>query len=628
MRLYQAFAVVAICTNPPAVMCIKHKLSPKKILTLPNSSEMELDNLTNGVNSEMTSTSDNNSMKKLNKVENMAKSIKEETTIYGAQLTNSIAPPTTSTKANKIENISKSIEESKPIHDTQPTNVIALSTELKKADSTKNRSRRSKSKSKKESKSSISITPTVSLAPTYHKKRGKKVHLSKKSSKKINCKSYSKKSTKKVEKSKTSCLSSPLDAPVTYKFIQCIAGDINNSFPLNLGEINPEVCAVECRTAGFLFFALPCSSLDCWCGGGTWDIGSSAQCCSDRRNLVQEIFRADQEDTLVVFEILQKTSDPAPEPTYHPSSEPMSYPTVALTAAPTTAAPTVATNSDDPTLIPTLAPTLTPTGTPTVTPTGTPTLTPTGAPTLAPTRAPTLTPTGTPTLITTGTPTLTPTGAPSLSPTVARTPITNDNIKATVENFFINKEATTAEYGPIEEWDVNEEPNPVTSQFRELFQNKANFNEDISSWDISSGKILTLMFSGATIFNADISNWDTSGVLAMGSTFEVAKHFNIDIGAWDTSKCKNFFHMFTAAKIFDMDLGRWDVTAATNFVSMFERAKEFNQDLDDWGINANDKCKNMFYKASEFNQELCWAKKPADRTNMFKDSGGSWGCSS
>ena len=41
---------------------------------------------------------------------------------------------------------------------------------------------------------------------------------------------------------------------------------------------------------------------------------------------------------------------------------------------------------------------------------------------------------------------------------------------------------------------------------------ESNFNQDISSWDVSKVTNMTLMFEYATSFNQDLSSWDVNGV--------------------------------------------------------------------------------------------------------------------
>ena len=63
----------------------------------------------------------------------------------------------------------------------------------------------------------------------------------------------------------------------------------------------------------------------------------------------------------------------------------------------------------------------------------------------------------------------------------------------------------------------------------------SNFNQDISSWDVSNVTRMGEMFRGATSFNQDLSDWDVSRVTDMSYIFFNAESFNQDIGGWDVS---------------------------------------------------------------------------------------------
>ena len=71
--------------------------------------------------------------------------------------------------------------------------------------------------------------------------------------------------------------------------------------------------------------------------------------------------------------------------------------------------------------------------------------------------------------------------------------------------------------------------------------NSSQFNQDISSWDLSSATNMRLMFNSSQ-FNQDISSWDVSSVLLMHYMFAESQ-FNQDISSWDVSNvthCEGF----------------------------------------------------------------------------------------
>ena len=52
-----------------------------------------------------------------------------------------------------------------------------------------------------------------------------------------------------------------------------------------------------------------------------------------------------------------------------------------------------------------------------------------------------------------------------------------------------------------------------------LFDNAYTFNQDLSSWDVSSVTNMSKMFRYAFIFNQDLSSWDVSSVTDMRRCF-------------------------------------------------------------------------------------------------------------
>ena len=86
-----------------------------------------------------------------------------------------------------------------------------------------------------------------------------------------------------------------------------------------------------------------------------------------------------------------------------------------------------------------------------------------------------------------------------------------------------------------------------------MFGGAANFNQDLSQWDVSNVTNMIGMFNDAVAFNQDISNWDVSNVVSMGcwdnncwiirGMFEGAISFNQDISNWSVGTvtyCENF----------------------------------------------------------------------------------------
>lgn len=144
------------------------------------------------------------------------------------------------------------------------------------------------------------------------------------------------------------------------------------------------------------------------------------------------------------------------------------------------------------------------------------------------------------------------------------------------------------------------------------------FNDDISSWDVSNVTNMKAMFYGAKSFNQDISNWDVSKVEDMQYMFSSAESFNQDINNWDVSNVTNMSGIFSGAKSFNYDIGNWDVSNVTNMKRMFNRADSFNQDIGDWDVSKVKDMGVMFYNAKSFNQDIGnWDVSNVEKMNQM-----------
>jgi len=106
-----------------------------------------------------------------------------------------------------------------------------------------------------------------------------------------------------------------------------------------------------------------------------------------------------------------------------------------------------------------------------------------------------------------------------------------------------------------------------------MFEGASNFNSDVSSWDVSSVRLMGSMFEGASNFNSDISNWDVSSVTDMNWMFRFAKKFNNDISSWDVTVVTSMMAMFYQASKFNTKLCNWVVKSNTNTNEIFDGSK-------------------------------------------------------
>ena len=73
-----------------------------------------------------------------------------------------------------------------------------------------------------------------------------------------------------------------------------------------------------------------------------------------------------------------------------------------------------------------------------------------------------------------------------------------------------------------------------------MFYGCASFNQDISSWNVSSVMSMQGMFWGCLELKSvgDLSNWDVSKVTDMSYMFHGCRSFNQNISKWDVSNVK------------------------------------------------------------------------------------------
>jgi surface protein len=240
-------------------------------------------------------------------------------------------------------------------------------------------------------------------------------------------------------------------------------------------------------------------------------------------------------------------------------------------------------------------------------------VTPVQRPTRAPTQQPTETPTHQPTEKQTKKPTVPPTWQPSSAPSSQPSEssfscfVDLDELSSSLGEYVNGNSSIVSKYGDVSSWCVGE-----ITDFSYLFidANAKEFNQSISSWNVSQAASMQGMFLGASKFSQDISSWDVSSVTVMDEMFMHAQSFNQDISSWDVSKVKHIGGMFLGASKFNQDISSWDVSKVignsddTGFSEMFRDATEFNQNLCAWKniVNCSTSMYYMFENTSCPNQ--------------------------
>ena len=151
----------------------------------------------------------------------------------------------------------------------------------------------------------------------------------------------------------------------------------------------------------------------------------------------------------------------------------------------------------------------------------------------------------------------------------------------------------------ISKWDVSNVTNMEAMFYSVDTDNSSSFNQDIGEWDVSSVTSMNFMF-GNSSFNQDISEWDVSNVGGMSHMF-LNTPFNQDIGSWDVSSVVFIAAMFDGTP-FNQDISNWDVSNVYWMDDMFS-GTPFNQDISNWNVSSMKFMRRMF-KNTSFNQDL------------------------
>jgi len=201
--------------------------------------------------------------------------------------------------------------------------------------------------------------------------------------------------------------------------------------------------------------------------------------------------------------------------------------------------------------------------------------------------------------------------------TLVKTKITDDNIRALVENYINNKEKLPQDLKnkPINSWDVKNVTN-----MEKLFNELSNFNESLNDWDVSNVENMAYMFKDCIDFNQPLDKWNVQKVTDMRAMFLSCNKFNQPLNSWNVANVENMVGMFYDCVMFNQPLNSWNVANVENMVGMFYDCKDFDQPLNDWKVAKVENMESMFYGCVMFNQPLDrWnVENVKNMTEMFR----------
>jgi len=146
-----------------------------------------------------------------------------------------------------------------------------------------------------------------------------------------------------------------------------------------------------------------------------------------------------------------------------------------------------------------------------------------------------------------------------------------------------------------------------------MFSGCSNFNQDLSTWDVSNVGVMSFMFENCSKFNQDLSKWNVKKVNDMPGMFAGCTSFNQPLNDWNVSGVSGMSAMFYGCKSFNQPLDKWNVKQVTDMRFMFVNCTSFNQDLSNW---------NGTYIASRLMDSMFYGTKITLQT--IKDWGKNW----
>ena len=152
---------------------------------------------------------------------------------------------------------------------------------------------------------------------------------------------------------------------------------------------------------------------------------------------------------------------------------------------------------------------------------------------------------------------------------------------------------------PLNTWNVSNVTN-----MEGMFKDCNDFNSSLSSWNVSNVVNMSYMFKGCTSFNIAISNWKPLNAVTLAHMFDGCEAFDQLISQWKTPKAVDLSYMLAGCNIYNRAMSAWDVSNVTNMQGMFKECYLFNKTLALWNVSNVTDMSYMFEWCESYNQDL------------------------
>ena len=240
--------------------------------------------------------------------------------------------------------------------------------------------------------------------------------------------------------------------------------------------------------------------------------------------------------------------------------------------------------------------------------------------------------------------------------------VNNQQLYNMVDEWKLNNTDTINKYGNFNTWDTRH-----VTDLSHLFKN-SNFNEDITSWNVSSVTNMESIFENNSDFNHVLDAWNVASCTNFNNMFYLNDSFddshrlnypnkfklwNISDNAtlnnmflsknnktiysygyfripiiFTHSAIKNMIDLWVSNKtnflnIYrDIDISKWDVSNVDNMNNLFENYYDFNDDITTWDTSNVTSMDSTFKNVINFNQDISnWnVSNVTSMENMFYSS--------